>query len=84
MGALSPRWSSREALAADADVVVWNESMLQAVAAAGGGRVHVKLDTGMGRLGTRDAGRGLARGRRRAADPRREAGGRDDALRDRR
>ncbi|HYM56101.1 MAG TPA: alanine racemase [Solirubrobacteraceae bacterium] len=43
-----------EALAADADVVVWNERYLQAVLAAGGGRVHVKLDSGMGRLGTRD------------------------------
>ena len=43
-----------EALAADADVVVWSETYLQAVAAAGGGRVHVKLDSGMGRLGTRD------------------------------
>jgi alanine racemase len=39
LGALSPVELS-EALAADADVVVW--------------RVHVKLDTGMGRLGTRD------------------------------
>jgi alanine racemase len=29
---------------------------VDAVAARGGGRVHVKLDTGMGRLGTRDAG----------------------------
>jgi alanine racemase len=43
-----------EALTADADVVVWGESFLEAVAAAGGGRVHVKLDSGMGRLGTRD------------------------------
>jgi len=43
-----------EALAADADVVIWNQTYLQAVAAAGGGRVHVKLDSGMGRLGTRD------------------------------
>ncbi len=43
-----------EALAADGDVVVWSESYLQEVAAAGGGRVHVKLDSGMGRLGTRD------------------------------
>jgi len=32
---------------------------LQAVAAAGGGRVHVKLDSGMGRLGTRDPAEGL-------------------------
>jgi alanine racemase len=53
MGALSPL-ELGEALAADADVVVWNESYLEAVAAAGGGRVHVKFDSGMGRLGTRD------------------------------
>lgn len=53
MGALTPLELER-ALAADADVVVWSESDLQAVAAAGGGRVHVKLDSGMGRLGTRD------------------------------
>jgi len=53
MGALSP-FELREALAADADVVVWRERCVHAVAAAGGGRVHVKLDSGMGRLGTRD------------------------------
>jgi alanine racemase len=53
MGPLSmPELS--EALAADADVVVWSEAYLAAVIAAGGGRVHVKLDSGMGRLGTRD------------------------------
>ena len=44
----------REALAVDADVVVWSESYVRAIADAGGGRVHVKLDSGMGRLGTRD------------------------------
>ncbi|HEY2718223.1 MAG TPA: alanine racemase [Solirubrobacteraceae bacterium] len=44
-----------EALAARADVVVWSEQYVEDVAAAGGGRVHVKLDSGMGRLGTRDA-----------------------------
>jgi alanine racemase len=53
MGALSPV-ELAGALAVDADVVVWNEDYLEAVAAAGGGRVHVKLDSGMGRLGTRD------------------------------
>jgi alanine racemase len=53
MGALS-EVELAQALAADADVVVWNERQVQAVEAAGGGRVHVKLDTGMGRLGTRD------------------------------
>ncbi|HEX4562817.1 MAG TPA: alanine racemase [Solirubrobacteraceae bacterium] len=54
MGALTDQ-ELRDALAAEADVVVWSERQLDAVAAAGGGRVHVKLDTGMGRLGTRDA-----------------------------
>ena len=53
MGALSPV-ELREALAVDADVIVWNEAYLAAVAAAGGGRVHIKFDSGMGRLGTRD------------------------------
>lgn len=53
MGALSPS-ELREALDARADVVVWSERGVQAVASAGGGRVHVKLDSGMGRLGTRD------------------------------
>jgi alanine racemase len=54
MGALRPA-ELREALAAGADVVVWSEQYVTDVAAAGGGRVHVKLDSGMGRLGTRDA-----------------------------
>jgi alanine racemase len=53
MGALSPV-ELREALDADADVVVWRAEAIRAVAEAGGGRVHVKLDSGMGRLGTRD------------------------------
>ena len=55
MGALSLE-EVEEALAADADVVVWSERYVRAVAEAGGGRVHVKLDSGMGRLGTRDSG----------------------------
>jgi len=58
MGALSPV-ELDEALAAKADVVVWSEQMVGAVAQAGGGRVHVKLDSGMGRLGTRDPEQGL-------------------------
>jgi alanine racemase len=53
MGALSPH-ELDIALQADADVVAWGESFVAAVAARGGGSVHVKLDTGMGRLGTRD------------------------------
>src|ERR1700683_3523985 len=58
MGALSPD-ELEEALAADGDVVVSSERYLQAVIAAGGGRVHVKLDSGMGRPGTRAPGEGL-------------------------
>ncbi len=54
MGALSDV-ERGEALRAGADVVVWHERHVEEVQAAGGGRVHVKLDTGMGRLGTRDA-----------------------------
>jgi len=42
------------AIEAEAEVVAWTESFVAAVAALGRGRVHVKLDTGMGRLGTRD------------------------------
>jgi alanine racemase len=54
MGALSPVELS-EALQVNADVVVWRQESIRAVAEAGGGKVHVKLDSGMGRLGTRDA-----------------------------
>jgi alanine racemase len=41
------------ALEAGADVVAWDERFVDQLAAAGPARVHVKLDTGMGRLGTR-------------------------------
>jgi alanine racemase len=53
MGALTPG-ELDVALAARADVVAWDEGFVAGVAARGGGAVHVKLDTGMGRLGTRD------------------------------
>ena len=53
MGALTPQ-ELAVALGAGADVVAWDEAFVAAVAALGGGSVHVKLDTGMGRLGTRD------------------------------
>ena len=53
MGALTEA-ELRDALADGGEVVVWSEEAVDAVAAAGGGAVHVKLDSGMGRLGTRD------------------------------
>ena len=48
MGALT-RDELRTAVDADADVVAWSDEIAEAAP-----RVHVKLDTGMGRLGTRD------------------------------
>ena len=51
MGALSPT-ELEIALAARADVVAWREEFLSGLSGDVG--VHVKLDTGMGRLGTRD------------------------------
>ncbi len=51
MGALSPE-ELEVALAARADVVAWREAFVAGLPA--GTRVHVKLDSGMGRLGTRD------------------------------
>jgi alanine racemase len=69
MGALSGE-ELPVALGAGADVTAWSESFVRDLAAAArrtGGRpgtapvgVHVKLDTGMGRLGTRDLAEALA------------------------
>ncbi|MDP4603361.1 MAG: alanine racemase [Solirubrobacteraceae bacterium] len=53
MGALTDA-ELKIAVAAKADVVAWSEYFLTGLSALGGGRVHIKLDTGMGRLGTRD------------------------------
>jgi alanine racemase len=56
MGALSDE-ELGVALAARADVVAWREAFVERLAAAPGAAgtgVHVKLDSGMGRLGTRD------------------------------
>jgi len=61
MGAISDD-ELPEALASGAELVAWSEEFVEQLvrtAAASGAapvRVHVKLDTGMGRLGTRDAG----------------------------
>jgi alanine racemase len=59
LGALSPE-ELDVALRAGADVACWREAAARAIAVRAGelgvrAGVHVKLDTGMGRLGTRDA-----------------------------
>jgi alanine racemase len=59
MGALAGRAEIERAIELQADIVVWREravTLAAEVAAlvSGVARVHVKLDTGMGRLGTRD------------------------------
>jgi alanine racemase len=64
MGALT-RDDARAALEAPADVVAWEPRFAEALAATADssgvtGRVHVKLDTGMGRLGTKDPEQALA------------------------
>jgi alanine racemase len=55
MGAISAE-ELEVALTARADLVAWSEEFVAGVASAAHApvRVHVKLDTGMGRLGTRD------------------------------
>jgi len=55
MGALTAA-DTRTALDAEADLVVWDHRSLESLPTDGAHRprVHVKLDTGMGRLGTKD------------------------------
>jgi len=65
MGALSISDELPVAVEADAELVAWTPELVAAArreAAARGKpiRVHVKLDTGMGRLGTREAAEALA------------------------
>jgi len=52
------------ALSCSADIVAWREQTLQTLVRAGGGRVHLKLDSGMGRLGSRDPEEVVALARR--------------------
>jgi alanine racemase len=64
MGALTHE-DARGALEAPADVVAWEPDFARALAASADaagvtGRVHVKLDSGMGRLGTKDPEQALA------------------------
>jgi len=63
-----------QALDADADVVAWSEAFVARLAARAAAserpiRVHLKLDVGMGRLGTRDPEALLAVGRAVLAAP---------------
>jgi alanine racemase len=63
------------AIDARADVVVWEPDLVPVLAARAGDRpvrVHVKLDTGMGRLGTTDRDEAFEVARRVAADARTE------------
>jgi alanine racemase len=64
MGALTHE-DAQIALEAPADVVAWEPEFARALAVAADalgvtGRVHVKLDSGMGRLGTKDPEQALA------------------------
>ena len=68
MGALT-RGELDAVIAAGADVVAWSEEFLDWLDALGAGRVHVKLDSGMGRLGTRDGELASRIARRVAATP---------------
>jgi alanine racemase len=59
MGALADREEVERAIELRADIVVWRERSVTlaseaAALVSGVARVHVKLDTGMGRLGTRN------------------------------
>jgi alanine racemase len=73
MGALSEE-ELPVAVAAGAEVVAWTESFVERVRRIRAGhadapvRVHVKLDTGMGRLGTRDPDEAIRVAERVAAD----------------
>ncbi len=62
MGAISPE-ELPVALAARAELVAWDERFVEEVRrrarSSGPVRLHVKLDTGMGRLGTRDRAEAL-------------------------
>jgi alanine racemase len=79
MGALTER-DLATALDADADIAVWTDEMLGRAATACGGRgaparIHVKFDSGMGRLGTKDAHEVRALCDRAASDERLELAG---------
>ena len=72
MGAVT-RADLRIALEADADIVAWTDELLSW--ADHGARVHVKLDSGMGRLGTADEDEARRLCERIASDDRLELAG---------
>jgi alanine racemase len=74
LGPLTPPELER-VLAVDADIVAWTDEILDAAIALGGARVHVKLDTGMGRLGARSVAQATALLRRCIDEPTLEAAG---------
>ena len=79
MGALTPD-ELAVALEAGADVVAWREEFVKhaaslAASAGNPARLHVKLDTGMGRLGTADEGEALSLVGIAAGDPKLELAG---------
>ena len=74
MGALT-RAEVELVLAAEADLVAWTEEFLDWLIGLGGARVHVKLDSGMGRLGTRDGALADRLAERVAATPKLELAG---------
>lgn len=68
------------ALAAGSEIALWRDDFRELAAARGRAqgrpvRVHVKFDSGMGRLGTRDPGEALALARACAEDPMLELAG---------
>ena len=63
-------------------MVAWHEAFVAALAGREVG-VHVKYDTGMGRLGTRDADEASRVAEAVSRHARAAAGGRHDPLRDR-
>ncbi len=79
MGALAPD-DLEDALAAGSEVAVWHDDFRLLLSARGRAqgrpvRVHVKHDSGMGRLGNRDAAAVLALARACAEDPQLELAG---------
>jgi alanine racemase len=69
-----------DALAAGSEIAIWREGFREMVSARGRAqgrpvRVHVKYDSGMGRLGTADSAEALALARACAADPQLELAG---------